>query len=93
MKPVFMCEYCDFIGTAEQVEKHEVTCSENYDRRSCLTCKHRGFLKFNHYKCACGNEIPENKIYEFCRDYDREERTEAMKFDNILGGLFGGFKC
>ena len=93
MKPVFKCEYCDFMGTEEQVEKHEDTCFNNYNKRSCLTCKHKEIVKWNQYGCKCGNNIPENQIYEFCRDYDREEQKETKAFDDIFGGLFGGFKC
>ena len=32
MKPVFKCEYCNFIGTEEEVIKHEDDCSSNYNR-------------------------------------------------------------
>ena len=32
MKPLFMCEYCDKIGVAEEIEIHEETCIYNYNK-------------------------------------------------------------
>ena len=37
MKPVFKCDYCQFMGTEEEVSEHEPKCFDNYDRRSCYT--------------------------------------------------------
>ena len=31
MQPVFKCEYCRFMGTEEEVKKHEAECVDNYD--------------------------------------------------------------
>lgn len=36
MKPVFKCDYCNFVGTQEEVEKHEPTCIDNYDKRAVI---------------------------------------------------------
>lgn len=89
MKPVFKCDYCDFMGTEEEVKKHEPECFENYDRRSCLTCKHKGYKSMKQVKCAYGRELPENKILEFCPDYERREKAEIIT--DLFGGMFGGF--
>lgn len=43
MKPVFKCKYCTFMGTEEQVRAHEDTCTNNYDKKSCFTCKHKAY--------------------------------------------------
>ena len=91
MKPVFQCEYCDFMGTEEKVAEHEINCFDNYTRRSCLTCKHRGYQSIHQIKCACGRELPEDKILEFTHQYERKERPEYPLSD-LFGGLFGGFK-
>lgn len=89
MKPVFKCDYCDFMGTEDKVKEHEPTCTENYDRKSCWTCQHKGYKNLNQFSCACGKEIPENKIFEFCPQYERKEKSEYPLVD-IFGGLFGG---
>ena len=89
MKPVFKCEYCDFMSTEDKVKKHEIECMDNYTRRSCFTCKHKGYQNAKQLKCACGIEIPENKIWEFCSKYERREKEETLT--NLFSGLFGGF--
>ena len=87
MKPVFKCDYCSFMGT-EEVTEHEPKCLDNYDRKSCLTCKHQSLKNVKQYKCAGGKEIPENKIFEFCPQYERKE-TPKHDFSNIFGNIFG----
>ena len=91
MQQVFKCEYCDFMGTEEQVAEHEPKCFDNYDRKSCFTCKHKSLKSITQYKCACGNEIPENQIFEFCPQYERDEKSKHGDISNIFDDLFGGF--
>ena len=90
MKPVFKCEYCDYMDTEEKVKEHELTCVNNYDRKSCFTCVHKGFKSLKQYKCALGKEIPEGKIFEFCPQYERKAEPETI--DNLFSDLFGGFE-
>lgn len=40
MKPVFKCEYCNFIGTKEVVEEHEKVCINNPAVKCCQNCKY-----------------------------------------------------
>ena len=89
MRPIFKCEYCNFIGTEEEVVKHEETCVNNYDKRSCMTCEHREFKNMYQYKCACGKEIPVGQIYENCDQYSRGKDLYQMLNDSVHG-LFGG---
>ena len=35
MKKVFKCDYCNYIGTAEEVAKHEKVCLNNPDVKCC----------------------------------------------------------
>ena len=86
MKPVFKCEYCTFMGTEEEVKAHEDTCFENYDKKSCYTCKHREYLSPKQIKCNVGKEIPENMIVKNCEKYKRKEES---KLNTSLSGLFG----
>lgn len=88
MKPVFKCDYCNFMGTEEEVKEHEPKCFDNYNRKSCFTCKHKSWKNAKQYKCACGIEIPEDKIWEFCSQYEREE-VPKNDVGNIFGHLFG----
>lgn len=90
MKPVFKCEYCNFMSTEDKVKEHEVGCAGNYTRRSCFTCKHKSYKNMKQLNCTCGREIPEDKIWEFCPKYEREERS-ITSFDDLIGGIFGGF--
>ena len=88
MKPVFKCDFCDFIGVEKEVKEHEPKCTENYTRRSCYTCKHRGYTYLD-FTCACGREIPDGKIYEFCPKYEREENP-GDPLDDFMSLMLGG---
>ena len=90
MKPVFKCDYCDFIGVEPEVKKHEAECSENYTRRSCFTCKHRGYSSLS-FTCDCGKVIPEGKVYELCPKYEREEKS-SDPLNGFLELMLGGRK-
>ena len=92
MKQVFKCEYCNYMSTEEKVQAHETTCFENYDKRSCFTCKHKSIKSLKQYKCALGTEIPEGQIFEFCPQYERKEKygTHEDAVSNIFGAMFGG---
>lgn len=98
MKPIFKCEYCNFMGDEDQVREHEPTCLENYDKKSCNTCVYKqthvehniGSNKINpYYTCEKAIEIPKGQLWEFCESYERKEK---IKYDmnGIFGNLFGG---
>lgn len=89
MKPVYKCEYCNFIGIEKEVLEHQLTCIKNYDKKSCMTCKHKGFKSMYQYKCACGKEIPAGQIYENCGQYSREEDC-GPTLNDAVHGVFGG---
>lgn len=90
MKPVFKCEYCEFTGTDEQVNAHEATCIYNYNKKSCWTCRNRGFLNLKQLKCNAGKEVPENMIFENCEKYERKEKSEShMPLTDVFGSFFG----
>lgn len=80
MKPVFKCDYCDFVGTENEVTNHEPNCRENYNMKSCYTCKHNEKAEFVEggikYICDKGKDIPVNNIYEFCDEYEKKEKKE-----------------
>ena len=92
MKPVFKCEYCNYMSTEEKVKEHEATCRDNYDRRSCFTCKHKTMKNLTQYKCDLGTEIPDGQIFEFCPQYERKEKygTQEDAVSDIFGAMFGG---
>lgn len=91
MKPVFKCEYCNFMGTEDQVKEHEERCFDNYDKKSCMTCKNKSFKTITQFECKLGVEIPEGKQYEFCPKYERKEKSNN-DLGNIFCDMFGGFK-
>jgi hypothetical protein len=89
------------MGTEEDVKEHEIKCEENYDRRSCYTCKYKELHCRNNieeksttwiYKCKLGKEIPEGKIFEFCPSYDRKEKPESIFGDIFSNALFGSWR-
>lgn len=94
MKPVFKCEYCNKMGTEAEIKEHEPICHDNYDRRSCFTCKFKQSKMVDGkfiFTCENNIEIPEGQLFEFCKSYERKEKT---KYDfgsagNIFGTLFG----
>ena len=92
MKPLFRCEYCDKIGTEEELIKHENECINNYTKRSCTTCKHAE-NKITKFNCKLGKAIPEGKFFEFCESYEWDEKDRTSRnpvpFNNLFGGLFG----
>lgn len=88
MKPVFKCDYCKFMGTEEEVKEHEPICVYNYDKHSCHTCEYKeiGFKNGKTvYKCKADVDIPEGKLYEFCKSYNRKEKSEF--FTDFFNGL------
>lgn len=89
MKPVYKCEYCDYMDTEDEVKDHEITCMDNYDRKSCFTCKHKRHKNITTYQCNCGKEIPEGKIFEFCPQYERGEKSDSPLVD-LFGDIFKG---
>ena len=90
MKPVFKCDYCDFMDTEDKVREHELKCTENYDRRSCHTCEYKKFNKdFTAYECTNGRELPEGKIYEFCGKYKRKSKSDNP-WSGLVDAMFGG---
>lgn len=92
MKPIYRCEYCDKMGTKEDILKHEEECIYNYTKRSCYTCKHAE-AKVYKYTCKLDIEIPEGRIYTGCSQYEWDEKDNAhkdpVKFNSLFGGLFG----
>lgn len=92
MKPVYKCDYCSFMGTKEEVKQHEPLCNENYNMKSCYTCKNRGKMtienKMVKYECEVGKDIPTGNIIVHCELYDRKEESKSI-FGEFANNLFG----
>lgn len=95
MKPVYKCDYCSFVGTEEEVKEHEPNCTENYDMRSCHTCKNRGRVIFKEdgmnkmkYECEAGKDIPEGCVINYCNLYEQKEKS---LYGDLVRSMFGGF--
>lgn len=80
------------MGTEEEVKEHELSCMDNYDRKSCYTCQNRGKLSMVNnlvkYECCKGIDIPEGKIFEFCKSYERKEKS-GNPYEDFMTDLFG----
>lgn len=90
MKPVFKCDFCDFMGVESDVKKHEIECTNNYTRRSCLTCRHRGYSSLN-FTCYRDVELPAGKMREFCPKYEQED-VRKDPVEEFLELMLGGKK-
>lgn len=92
MKQVYRCEYCDHMGTLEDMLKHEESCLWNKDKRTCATCKKCSRLILN-YKCNDGKEIPDGQMFVNCDKYKWDEVDHTTKHpvatNCTFGGLFG----
>lgn len=58
MKPVFKCEYCNFIGTKETVEEHEKICINNPAVKWCQNCM---YARENPYTISFGFDAAATK--------------------------------
>ena len=92
MKQIFRCDFCDKMGVAEEIIKHETTCLCNYKRKSCSTCKHAE-NRISKYKCKVGNDIPEGQMFTGCDKYEWDEidhtHPNPAAFSSMFGGIFG----
>ena len=88
MKQLFRCEYCDKIGTAEEIAEHEKTCTWNYTKKSCFTCKHAEICLMS-VKCKAGKELPKDKYIEYCDIYEWDEKDRAAG-NKLASTIFGG---
>lgn len=72
MKEVFKCDYCNYIGTKEEIEEHEKVCLNNPDVKCCYNCQCT-----EHDLCVLytGAPIPEKNICEY---YRRREPGRAI---------------
>lgn len=89
MKPIYRCEYCDFTGIAEEVQKHEEECIKNYNLKGCYTCKHCSTDGFKTVKCKQDIELPEGKYMK--KGCSKHEVGE-MEVIGFMGAFMDVFK-
>ena len=87
MKPIYRCEYCDVTGTEEEIREHEEECIKNYNKKSCLTCKHCKTDGIKKVECKQGKEIPEGQMVERCPIHEVGD-IEVTGFMSMFGDLF-----
>ena len=81
MKPVFRCEYCNFMGIEEVVKEHEKTCSYNASQRDCESCKHANLFKHinfnnpskNKIECEKGKDVPIGQKFINCDLHEKRD--------------------
>lgn len=66
MKPVFKCEYCNFIGTEKEIEEHEKVCINNPDVKCCQNCR---YAYEDTYAITSGFDKPTPKYICMYRPY------------------------
>lgn len=72
MKEVFKCDYCNYIGTKEEIEEHEKVCLNNPDVKCCYNCQ---CTEQDLCVLYTGAPIPEKKI---CKHYRRRKPGRAI---------------
>ena len=87
MKPIYRCEYCDHMGTEDEVQEHEKECLKNFNNKGCLTCKHCKTDGIKKMECFYGKEIPEGNQFIHC-DKHENGRPEVVGFMGILLNAF-----
>lgn len=87
MKQVYRCEYCDHMGTKDEVQDHEKECLKNFNNKGCLTCKHCKTDGIKKMECFYGKEIPEGNQFIHC-DKHENGRPEVVGFMGILMNAF-----
>ena len=87
MKPIYRCEYCDVTGTEEEIREHEEKCIKNYNKKSCLTCKHCSTDGIKKVECKQGREIPEGQMYSDCSQHEVGD-IEVTGFMKVFGDMF-----
>jgi hypothetical protein len=78
------------MGTEEEIREHEPNCMNNYDKKSCYTCANKKTRVKDgkwFFECEAGEEIPEGKIFEFCKKYERKEKPQYPLTD-LFGSMF-----
>lgn len=60
MKQLYRCDYCDFIGSSEEVGNHEINCSYNPKQKTCFSCK---YMEQRGGNFSCFKDDPEHKTY------------------------------
>lgn len=86
MKPVFKCDGCSFMGTAEEVEKHEQTCE--YLKKACSVCGNCDSFqsyKENRIICRLGDTVPAGQMFVNCIAFI--PRTEANIFPDLFNTM------
>ena len=73
MKPVYKCDYCDHMGTEDDVKMHEAACDYNFNNKGCMTCKNCKTDGIQQLQCSKGKEIPKGKQFLHCEDYEHGE--------------------
>ena len=77
MQPVFKCDFCSFMGSQQEVQEHTRKCTNNFERKNCLSCVHKSWEGVD-FKCDCGKHIPAGQMIEFCDQYEYKKKVEPL---------------
>lgn len=80
MISLYRCDYCDFIGSSEEVIQHETTCIKNPARCSCNYCEYAFFPTSKTVKCDLNKEkIDDNHILINCDAFKAKDFSNPFK--------------
>lgn len=77
MKPVFKCEWCEYMGDEDDVLFHEEKCTEHPRTCKCWSCKHAKRIRGKNYEVviecpARGSHKPLDSWDPMCCDWEME---------------------
>lgn len=90
MKALYKCDFCDKIGTEEEIYEHEIYCENNPKRMSCRYCtnKKTKFVNGSGITYLCdAKEIPEGCEYINCDKFTLIKMND-FSVNDIFGSLF-----
>lgn len=74
MREVFKCDYCNYIGTAEEVAEHEKVCLNNPDVKCCYNCQHA----YRRSYVTSGLTSP--FVCSYCGDVTKSDKNALLLF-------------
>ena len=89
MKALYRCDYCDTIGTENEIFKHEAQCRKNPRRLNCSTCQHHGYVNFKQIKCNLHPEREIKEEHEVINCPGHEVRESYTDIEDIIHSMFG----
>lgn len=80
MQQLYRCDYCDKIGSEEEIYYHEGICEKNANKKSCKYCEHMKIAGSTSYKCTHPQPftLPDGKMMVNCPKFSPEKEVQNI---------------